>query len=150
MLLWRISNHSDLLGIGGTLASARWHTAGRPVVYLAEHPSSALLEVLVHLETDEEHRPDIYQLLKVEVDEAVAFEEVTLSSLPGDWKRNEVATQSRGDDWLERGKTASLRVPSSITPETWNWVLNPRHPEAKKATVAGVERHLYDSRLFRH
>ena len=46
MFLRRISNHADLLGIGGMQASARWHTAGQPVVYLAERPSSALLKSL--------------------------------------------------------------------------------------------------------
>ena len=61
MVLWRISNYADLLGIGGMTASARWHTAGQSIVYLAETPSAALLEVFVHLETDEDHRPDAYQ-----------------------------------------------------------------------------------------
>ncbi|MGH7819352.1 MAG: RES family NAD+ phosphorylase, partial [Candidatus Binatia bacterium] len=46
MTLWRISNHSELKGIGGLRASGRWHTAGRPIVYLAEHPALCLLEVL--------------------------------------------------------------------------------------------------------
>jgi RES domain len=45
-------------------ASVRWHTAGRPLVYLAETPSSALLEILVHLEADDDDRPDSCQLLK--------------------------------------------------------------------------------------
>ncbi|HEY6852191.1 MAG TPA: RES family NAD+ phosphorylase [Terracidiphilus sp.] len=64
MILWRISNYADLLGIGAMEASARWHTAGRPLVYLAETPSSALLEILVHLEADDDDRPDSCQLLK--------------------------------------------------------------------------------------
>ena len=50
MFLWRISNHRTLDGRGGLETSARWHTLGRPVVYLAESVASALLEVLVHLE----------------------------------------------------------------------------------------------------
>jgi RES domain-containing protein len=74
MILWRISNYADLLGIGGIEASARWHTAGRPIVYLAENPSSALLEILVHLEADEEDRPDSYQILKVETAEDMISE----------------------------------------------------------------------------
>jgi RES domain-containing protein len=149
MLLWRISNYADLLGIGAMQASARWHTAGRPVVYLAENPSSALLEVLVHLETDEDHRPDRYRLLKIEVADSLEYKTVELSSLSKDWKGDELETQGRGDDWLERGKTALLRVPSAITPETWNWVLNSRHPQASQVRIVRVKTHLYDTRLFR-
>jgi hypothetical protein len=50
MVLWRISNFAGLKGIGGLRALGRWHFAGRPVVYLAEHPAGALLETLVHQE----------------------------------------------------------------------------------------------------
>src|ERR1700760_2867377 len=130
MILWRISNYADLLGIGGLYASARWHTGGRPIVYLAENPSSALLEVLVHLETDEDQRPDSYQLLKLEAEDGVAFETVEPASLSPEWMANEAETQSVGDEWLAGKRTALLRVPSAITPETWNWVLNPRHADA--------------------
>jgi RES domain-containing protein len=149
MVLWRISNYADLLGIGGMTASARWHTAGQPIVYLAETPSSALLEVFVHLETDEDHRPDAYQLLKIEVDDGLDFESVELSSLSPAWKSDELETRALGDAWLSRRKTPLLRVPSSITPETWNWVLNPRHAAAARLRIVHAEKHLYDVRLFR-
>jgi RES domain-containing protein len=149
MILWRISNYADLLGVGAMAASARWHTAGRPLVYLAESPSSALLEILVHLEADEDDRPDSYQLLKIEVADDVATESVSLTSLPPHWKGDAAVTRAMGDDWLERGATALLRVPSVITPETHNWLLNPRHTDAKRAAVVHIDRPLYDSRLFR-
>ena len=149
MILWRISNYADLLGTGGMAASARWHTAGKPVVYLAESPSSALLEILVHLEVDEQHRPDRYQLLKVEVDDRVSTQELSLADLPPSWDGDEQITQLIGDKWLGESASALLRVPSAITPETWNWVLNPRHPDANKVTIIAKGKHPYDRRLFR-
>jgi RES domain-containing protein len=149
MILWRISNYADLLGIGGMEASARWHTAGRPIVYLAESPSSALLEILVHLETDEDDRPDTYQILKVEAPDDISVNRVSLTSLPGDWKNNEEATREIGDAWLEKSGSALMRVPSVIMPETYNWLLNPRHADAKKVVILHTEKHLYDSRLFK-
>jgi RES domain-containing protein len=48
VFLWRISNHTALEGTGGLLASGRWHSKGRPIIYCAPDPSTALLEVLVH------------------------------------------------------------------------------------------------------
>ncbi len=140
MILWRISNYADLLGIGGMYASARWHTAGRPVVYLAENPSAALLEVLVHLEMDEEHQPDSFDLHK---------EVVPPESLRLGWRANEAITRAIGDEWLLRSSSALLRVPSGITPETYNWVLNPRHSDAKSVGIVHIEKHLYDSRLLK-
>jgi RES domain-containing protein len=50
-MLWRISNHCNLNGLGGEIADGRWHTAanGKRVVYLSEHPALALLETIVNL-----------------------------------------------------------------------------------------------------
>ncbi len=148
LTLWRISNHADLTGAGGMIAPARWHTAGRPVVYLAENPASALLEVLVHLEVDEAHRPSAYQLLKVEAEEAIASEQIDLSSLPPSWSTEEATTQAMGDAWLRSNRTSLLRIPSAIVPETWNWLLNPRHPDAARMRIIQVRKDPFDPRLF--
>ena len=42
-LLWRISNHCDLLGMGGEKSDGGWHTAarGKRVVYLSGYPALA-------------------------------------------------------------------------------------------------------------
>jgi hypothetical protein len=45
---------------------------------------------LVHLETDEDHRPDTYQLLKIEADDGLEFESIELSSLSPAWKSDEL------------------------------------------------------------
>jgi RES domain-containing protein len=74
MLLWRISNYADLSGEGGRRSDGRWHEQGRSVVYLAEHPALALLEVLVHLEIDPDDLPSSYQLLTVEVPDGLKIE----------------------------------------------------------------------------
>lgn len=148
LTLWRISNHADLLGGGGMLASARWHTAGRPVVYLAESPSGALLEVLVHLEVDEAHRPTTYQLLKITAEASLSAEQIDPASLPATWTADEAATQPLGDAWLRGGSTALLRVPSALVPETANWLLNPRHPHAPQLRISAVYRTPFDPRLL--
>ena len=67
MRLWRISDHADLTGEGGLLASGRWHSRGSRIVYLADHPASALVEVLVHLEVESEDIPSSYQLVAVDL-----------------------------------------------------------------------------------
>ena len=97
MRLWRISDHADLSGVGGLHASGRWHSRGRRVVYLADHPASALLEVLVHLEIDVEDLPTHYQLLGVDVPDDVAITLLDERGLPDDWRNQRAVTRARGD-----------------------------------------------------
>jgi RES domain-containing protein len=40
-------------------------------------------------------------------------------------------------------------VPSAIAPQTWNYLLNPQHPNAGQVQVAEVIREQFDNRLFR-
>src|SRR5450432_3498136 len=100
MRLWRISNHANLSGDGGLYASGRWHSRGRRVVYLADHPASALVEVMVHLEIDAEDLPTHYQLLGVEVPDDIAIMRVDEAGLPAGWREQTELTRARGDDWL--------------------------------------------------
>jgi RES domain-containing protein len=148
MFLWRIGNHADLKGRGGLLASARWHTQGRPIVYLAESPSGALTEVLVHLELDAADLPGSYKLLKVEVPDKVAFRNLKLTELSKNWRNNLVLTRTIGDEWLASAETALFRVPSAIVPETFNVLLNPLHRDAAELNVLWHRQYPWDRRLF--
>jgi len=149
MNLWRISNHKTLDGGGGLVASARWHTRGHPVVYLAESPAGALVETLVHLELDLDHLPWHYQLLKVEAPDSLAVQAVESTALRSGWTNDELITRALGDKWLKSGETALLRVPSAIVPDSWNMLLNPMHPEANRVKVLWHRAHPWDKRLFR-
>lgn len=149
MRLWRISNYADLAGTGGLISSGRWHSRGYEVVYLAESPAAALLERLVHLEIDPNDLPSAYQLLAIETPDGLAFDTINPEDLPLGWGNNEIVTQPIGDIWLRKSETALLRVPSAITPHTFNWLLNPKHPDAPSATIIEVINAPFDQRLFR-
>jgi RES domain-containing protein len=145
--LWRISNHPSLSGEGGLHFSARWHTAGRRIVYLAESPAGAMIEVLVHLELDETDWPRAYHLLQVECPAELSVE--TLKPTPSkSWKTSLTATRKLGDEWLHAGRSALARVPSAILPETWNVLLNPDHPDSRRVTMVKTIRAEYDPRLL--
>lgn len=144
MILWRISNYADLSGTGGTRFPGRWHHAGHPVVYLAEHPALALLETLVHLDLPIEDMPSTYQLLKVEVPDDSTH---NLIIDVENWKENKALTMDMGSEWLTGQSTLLLRVPSAIVPG-WNYLLNPSHPRAGESMVIDVNQHPFDPRLF--
>jgi RES domain-containing protein len=148
MLLWRISNHATLDGEGGLIASARWHTQGHPVLYLAESPAGALVEVLVHLELDPAHLPRSYKLLKTEAPDDISVRAVGKAELADGWTRDLLATRTLGDDWLRSGATALLRVPSAIVPETFNLLLNPRHSDSARIRIVSHRDYPWDKRLL--
>jgi len=144
---WRISNHRDLSGKGGLAAGARWHTVGQKIVYMTESPTAAILEALVHLDGDGRDMPDFYNLLQISVPVGTAIHEI---DPPGDaWPRNENLTRRLGDAWLKSRKTLIARVPSVIAPKTWNYLLNPEHPNSASAEIVSVIRERFDTRLRR-
>lgn len=145
MEFWRISNYADLSGIGGLRAAGRWHSQGRRIVYLADHPSGALLEMLVHMERD--LIPASYQLLRVVVPPDMAIEEI--NQLPPDWRNAVMISREIGDRWLDRATTALLKVPSAISAQGYNILLNPAHPDAAKISVTEIFRAPFDDRLIR-
>ena len=148
MRLWRISDHASLSGDGGVFFSGRWHSRGKRIVYLADHPASALLEVIVHLEVRAENLPTGFQLLKIEVPDDLPVDQPDEGQLPTGWKERVSLTQHIGDAWLTERSTSLLRVPSAIVPETDNYLLNPEHADAARIVVASRTRVAFDPRLM--
>ena len=156
MFLWRISNHATLDGRRGFAASARWHTEGRAIVYLAENPAGALIEALVHLEISPARFPKAYRLLKGEAPDDSSISAFRRSDLPPirqktqktRWVSDHTVTRTIGDECLASRSTALLRVPSAIVPETFNILLNPAHPDARCVQVLWHEEYPWDARLL--
>jgi RES domain-containing protein len=144
MILWRISRHRDLGGAGGLKAAGRWHYAGRRIVYLAETPAGALLEVCVH--TSANDVPPEFTLLKIEGPN-LDTPSVSIGDLPGDWRTRLELTRDLGTAWLERTESALLRVPSAIVPETMNCLFNPSHQHATEFRIVETIAYPFDPRL---
>lgn len=150
MILWRISNYDDLSGAGGVIHAGRWHSRGRPVVYLAESAAGALLEVLVHIEAKHPGElPCDYRLLEVAVPDEAGIEDIETESavLPGGWQTDLSVTRRLGDRWLASGSSLLLRVPSAVVGRTYNLLFNPLHAQAARCTTVSVVRYPFDQRL---
>ena len=132
MIAWRLCRRpfTDLDGEGARQFGGRWNSAGRPVVYLAEHPALAALEVRVHLDLPFALLPVDYVLMQVSVPDGGEL-------------------RGTGDAWLAEAESAVVRVPSVLVPHAWNVLLNPRHPDAGRAEVRSVEGFAFDPRLWR-
>jgi RES domain-containing protein len=144
-----VSNHAAVDGVGGLRAPGRWHTRGRPIVYCAGSAAAALLETLVHAEIDAEDIPVAFRYLEIEVADSAAVETIRPSDLGSAWQTRLDRTRRTGDQWLRSGRTALLRVPSVIAPETWNFLTNPAHSESAAIRIAKVHRYVVDRRTLR-
>lgn len=143
MRIWRISNFTDLSGRGGLLVEGRWHFRGTPVVYCTDHPSTALLEILVH--TTRHTVPDTYQLIGISVPDAVTVFEPAVQD---GWDNDLEFTRRLGADFLKSNQHALMKVPSVIMPKASNYLLNPQHPDAPRVAIAETYRYPFDSLLL--
>ena len=136
--------------MAGEKSHGRWHTPahGKRIVYLAEHPAVALIEVLVHLKGQAQFFPTKFQLIKVKVADQVSIRALFLEELPPDWRANKRQTESIGNDWLAGHSSALLVVPSIPSPESLNYLLNPLHPDARGVEKQWCKWITYDRRLF--
>ena len=148
MTLWRFSQHAALDGRGGLVASGRWNTRGRGILYCAPNPATAVLEVLVHGAVRSPEAFGNFQFLKIEVPESVAVEGVEERQLPRDWVMRLDLSRAWGDRWLREARTALLLVPSVLVPETYNELINPRHNDAARIRTLSAFPYPLDRRLF--
>ncbi len=113
-------------GEGARLFGGRWNNKGKSCVYVAGSESLALLEILVHLESDA--ILNAYCVIKSNIDNKQIM---TLGNLPKNWQAEPAPPQTAiiGDQWLKSGQSLALRVPSVIVPREYNYLLNPNHPD---------------------
>jgi len=134
-------------GEGARLYGGRWNSPGIPAVYASESRALATLEVLAGLQTNSP-LPG-YVLIPAEFDDSLV-EVIELNEVPADWRQNPLApsTQRLGDDWIARGESVVLQVPSALVPQESNFVLNPSHPDFSAIHVGQPEPLSLDPRLL--
>jgi RES domain-containing protein len=140
---------TTLSGIGASLTRGyRWNSLRTQLVYTAESRALATLEVSVHLDLSED-LPTDRCYVEIEIPGDVTILEVSLEDLPQDWdaKPPTLITQTIGDDFVFQKEAAVLKVPSSIVPQEFNYLINPHHPEAKRIKVTNITSMNFDPRF---
>src|SRR3569832_2372386 len=132
---------------GAKLLGGCWFCLGFFVVFVSDSFAFAALEMVVHL-----HRSDIlnrFVLCKILLaDEAIMT--LAMDTLPPDWREDPPpsSTIAIGDEWLSSGESLALAVPSTIVPQQFNLIINPKHPDfgTLRDSVV-IERFIFDARL---
>lgn len=151
LTVWRLLTarfaRSAFSGEGARLYGGRWNRKGTPMVYTAGSQSLAMLEMLVQ---DEPLRAR-YVMLSAALPKNLKIARVTPAQLPADWRdpgaRDQL--QAIGTDWVNRGSSAALVVPSAVIPSETNYLLNPLHPSMARIVIGKPQEFITDLRLRR-
>ena len=147
---WRITREKYIdetfTGEGAKLWGGRWNPVGHPAVYCAESLSLAILELIVHLEDDN----DINSFMAIPVSfSPKIILSLLKSKLPKRWDSLPIGPESIavGKKWLDEKKFPILEVPSTVVPIESNFVLNPLHSDFSSLEIGKPQAIHIDSRI---
>lgn len=147
MYVYRITleKYADSLVASGI--PARWNTKDVKVIYTASSRALACLENVVHRSAF--GLQSLFRTLVIEVPDNLSIATVTKESLLPDWHlfQNYPSTQAIGNEWIKKGETAILQVPSAIVVEEYNYLMNPLHKDFKKIKLVRSEPFEFDPRI---
>lgn len=150
MIVYRICKrkHSqDLSGKGAELVGGRWNSKGVAVLYTSPGIALCTAEVAVHLPLG--IMPDDFVLVMIEIPDTEVYE-LQENELPLNWDSfpHQTSTQQIGNAFASLGRYLAIKVPSAAVQGEYNYIINPRHPEAAKMRVKKVRPYRFDKRLF--
>jgi RES domain-containing protein len=151
MLVWRVTRkvhaNEPLSGEGARRYGGRWNHIGESVVYASQSLSLAVLEYLVNLSVPD--LPSDIVSVRIDIPDRLPRTELLLDKLPKNWRAflaNE-RLKDIGTDWLRKGATPILMVPSAVIPREHNFLINPKHILAQQIVEVSVEPFALDERL---
>jgi RES domain-containing protein len=148
---WRIVRASRektaFTGEGPWRYGGRWSSPGVHVVYVSEHQSTAALEIFVH------RVPFIlgekYKAFHLQWPDSLTGI-FPVRKLPVDWRISPPSrsTMEIGDRWVQERRSTVLALPSAISPDDTNFLLNPEHPDFKRIRIHPSIDFAFDPRLL--
>lgn len=147
MIAWRLATalYPPLTGEGARKRGGRWNSPGVPLVYASEHLSLAVLELLVHVESDD--LPENLVAFRLELPDDLCERR---ADVPSHWLVDPLRRQSRryGDAWAAERRSVGLVVPSAVVPQESNLLLNPAHPQFGEVRIVDEHPFALDRRLL--
>ena len=119
---------------------------GQAVIYAGLSYAISMLERLIHL--NDLTPPPTDRWVRVRFPDRLA-EIVDLAAVPGWDAADMMASRRFGDGWLASRRSLILVVPSAVTKQDQNAVINPAHADFPTIEVTSERPVRWDSRLFR-
>jgi len=136
-------------GEGAFRFGGRWNSRGTRVIYTAGTLSLAALEMLVHLNNEEILLS--YSFAAATLDESLILPIEEFQKLPKNWNDSPppLEIQRIGDEWSQKKASAVLKVPTSILPVEYNYLINIEHPDFSKIKFNTPQSFTFDERLHK-
>lgn len=113
---------------GARLYPGRWNTSASPMLYTAEHYSTALLEKLVHLNGV---LPPNQHFIRITIPNGTSYEMFQPEKHSGWDGKSETICKQFGEQWFREARSAILIVPSIPARIERNILINLQHPDSK-------------------
>ncbi|RYE51405.1 MAG: RES domain-containing protein [Sphingobacteriales bacterium] len=147
MLVFRISLAKYATRLISSGKAARWNPNDTEVIYTAGSRSLACLENIVH--RNQIGLNNAFRVMTIEIPDDIHIITVDLKKLPADWIafHNMPITQKIGEEWIQSGKSAVLKVSSAIIIGEYNYIINPLHKDFKCIKLLKSEPFIFDRRI---
>lgn len=152
MEVYRLSRRKfadSLSGKGAALKGARWNSVGVELIYTAANRSLAMAEVAVHFTLAT--LPADYVMISIYIPDDIAMQRLDISELPPDWNLfpHPIGTQSIGDKFVSENRYCVLQIPSSVTMDDFNFLINPKHPDFVRIKILDIINFPLDKKIFK-
>jgi RES domain-containing protein len=149
MKVYRIgrSKHAgDLTGEGARLFGGRWNHKGIPCLYTSESRALALLEYSVNVNLDDVPRALTMAIIEIS-DSSIKI--ISEAQLPGNWKHAPAPSETKdfGTNLFKNEQFSVFKIPSTVVPEEFNYLLNPLHQDSKLFKLLEIKDFIYDIRI---
>lgn len=154
MLVYRLSKQQykeDLSGIGASYGvNNRWNTKGTKLLYTSSSRALACAEVAVHIPFGLLPKNADYYMMCIDIPSGIDLLAPPLDALPPSWYSRPVRPDSQefGDNFVLNSAFAVLKVPSIVIAGDYNYLINPKHPDAKMIALVNTEPFPFDPRLL--
>ena len=142
----RTKYSKDLSGEGARLNGGRWNHILTPCIYTSESRALAVLEYTVNVSIDD--IPRSLSITAIEIPDT-SIKALTIADLPGNWTTSPApaSTKDFGTNLLTLSASPMIKIPSAVIKQEFNFILNPKHADAKSFKILGVEDFVYDVRI---
>ncbi len=136
-------------GEGAFRFGGRWNSRGTRILYTAGSLSLAALEMLVHLNNEEILLS--YSFATAEFEESLILPVEEFRTLPENWSDSPtpLEIQEIGDQWAQSKTSVVLKVPTSVLPVEFNYVINVGHADFSKVKLGKPQTFIFDERLHK-
>lgn len=137
---------NQLSGEGAKLHGGRWNKMGTACIYTSESMSLCVLEYAANVRLDE--LPGSLSITVYELPHK-CWKECTIHELPSNWQALPAPEETKifGSGLLQRSDVLAIKLPSTIIPTEYNFILNPQARAFASIKIIHTEVFTLDKRI---